>query len=124
MGSLLWSLTSWEGKPNRVAQRFLTHCKEGWTEQAKSDITVQAHWVGSGDPAVTHHRHSEGSESVISASVHRDSQSKLYNSHPGMGGGRKRVKCSQYCDPEQRATVWGPQCLCPQKTSWMPNVAH
>uniref|UniRef100_A0A663EVG7 Uncharacterized protein n=1 Tax=Aquila chrysaetos chrysaetos TaxID=223781 RepID=A0A663EVG7_AQUCH len=38
------------------AQGRLTHCKGGWTEQAKSDLTVQAYWVGSGDPPINHSR--------------------------------------------------------------------
>lgn len=90
-----------------VAQGWLTHCKGGWTEQAKSDLTVQACWVGSGDPPINHSRHLKGSESIISTPARKDIQNKPHGIRQGMGGGGKRVKCIQCHHPEQRVTVLG-----------------
>lgn len=113
-----------------VAQGWLTHCKGGWTEQAKSDLTVQACWVGSGDPPINHSRHLKGSESIISTPAQKDIQNKPHGIRQGMGGGGKRVKCIRCHHPEQKSDGLGnqgPQCLgsqMSQRDDWMPNVAR
>lgn len=103
----LWLPGSESQEADGIAQRCLTHCKGGRTEQAKSDITVQAKRVGSGDPAVHPSRHLKGSESIISTSVQKDIQNKPQGLRQGMGGGGKRVKRIRCHHPEQRVTVSG-----------------
>lgn len=65
----------WEA--DGAAHSSLTHCKEGRTEQAQSDITMQARWVASHDLAANYHWHLKGSESVISMLEQIDSHTKL-----------------------------------------------